>query len=229
MPPSTPGQPAGSPWLAILLLVGTALLGTGAVLHPMLPAALTGQLDVIARTPAWRTIHLLMLSGSVLVMVGVWGQLRMGSASRLVLGAIFAAIVIGLALNASNIAFMAQMGTADAAHYVQGHQAAAARFAQGHTASLARARIGNALVAIACLALACVTWADGRVPRALSVLAAVAAIGGLVGVTAFDPASRGAVAAVALFSVWAAVAAIQTLWRRPPRCMHRPYVPRTPL
>lgn len=214
MTPSAPEQRAGSAWLAALLLVGTALLGVGAVLHPMLPAGLAGQLEIIAGTSDWRTIHLLMLAGSVFVMVGLWGQLRMGSASSVILVAIFTAIVIGIALNASNIAFMAQMGTAAAAQYLQGHHAAATGFAEGHSASLVCARIGNGLVAIACLALASVSWADVGVPRVLSVLAAVAGIGGLVGVIAFDPASRGAVTAVALFSVWAAVAAIRVLWAR---------------
>jgi hypothetical protein len=221
MTASTSDQRAGSTWLAALLLTGTALLGAGAVLHPMLPAALGDQLDVIAHTTDWRTIHLAMLTGSALVMVGLWGQLAMGSARRRVLVPIFAVIVIGLALNASNIAFMAQMGTADAARYVQGHEVAAAGFSQGHTASLLRAGIGNGLIAIACLALAAVTWPDAAVPRILSALAAIAGVGGLVGVIAFDPASRGAVTAVALFSVWAAAGAIRVLWMR--HCPRRAY------
>jgi hypothetical protein len=211
MTASTDAPRTASTWLAAVLLAGTALLGTGAVLHPMLPATLAGQLGVIARTTDWRTIHLVMLVGSALVMIGLWGQLGIGGTRRSPLVAIFATIVVGLALNASNIAFMAQMGTADAARYMQGHEAAAAGFAQGHSASLLRARIGNGLVAIACLALAATTWAHARVPRVLSVLAAIAAVGGMVGVSAFDPASREAVAAVALFSVWAAVAAIRVL------------------
>ncbi len=199
--------------LAALLLAGTALLGVGAALHPMLPPALSGQLDVIAHTADWRGLHVLMLAGSALVMVGLWGQLGIGSTRRALLAPIFGTIVIGLALNASNIAFMAQMGTADAARYVQGHTAAAGGFAQGHAASLLQARIGNGLTAIACLALAAVTWGDVRAPRVLSVLAALAGLGGLVGVIAFDPASRGAVTAVALFCVWAALAAIRVLRR----------------
>jgi hypothetical protein len=177
----------------------------------MLPPALSGQLDVIAHTTDWRVLHALMLAGSALVMVGLWGQLGIGRTRPALLAAIFGAIVIGLALNASNIAFMAEMGTADAARYVQGHTTAAAGFAQGHAASLLLARIGNGLTAIACLALAAVTWGDARAPRVLSVLAAIAGIGGLVGVIAFDPASRGAVTGVALFCVWASVAAIRVL------------------
>jgi hypothetical protein len=204
---------SGAPrWLATVLLVGTALLGAGAALHPMLPGTLPGQLAVIAQTTHWRAIHLVMLVGSLLVIVGIWGQLPTdeGTARRM-RAVIFLAVVIGLALNASNIAFMAQTGTTDALRYVQGDGTAAAGFAQGHDASLRRAEVGNGLVALACLALAAASWGDQRQPRLMSALAALAGVGGSVGVVAFDPASRGAVTAVALFCVWAAIAAIRVL------------------
>ncbi len=198
--------------LAVILLVGTALLGVGAALHPILPSDLAGQLAVIAETGYWRAIHLVMLAGSALIMIGIWGQL-FGEAPgmRLALAVVFAIIVCGLALNASNVAFMAQTGTGEAARYMQGHQEAAAGFARGHADSLTRARIGNALVALACVALAIIMRRDARHPLYMAVLAGVAAIGGLIGVVAFDPASRGTVTAVALFCVWAAVAGVRTL------------------
>jgi len=200
-------------WLAATLLVGTALLGLGAALHPMLPSDLAGQLAVIARTGSWRALHLIMLAGSALVVIGVWGQLvGQKSRPRRALTVVFAIIVCGLVLNASTIAFMAQTGVGDAARYVQGHQEAASGFARGHADAVTLARAGNALVALACIGLAIILRRDPGQPRYMSVLAAVAAIGGIIGVTAFDPASRGAVTAVALFSVWAAAAALRTLW-----------------
>ena len=178
----------------------------------MLPGDLAGQLAVIAETGYWRAIHLVMLAGSALIMIGIWGQVfGEEPGTQLALAIVFAIIVCGLALNASNVAFMAQTGTGDAARYMQGHQEAAAGFARGHADSLTRARIGNALIALACVALAIIMRRDRRHPLYMAVLAAVAAIGGLIGVIAFDPASRGAVSAVALFSVWAAVAGVRTL------------------
>jgi len=195
--------------LAIVLLAGAAVLGIGAALHPMLPLDVPGQLDVIAQTSHWRAIHLVMIAGTVLVVIGVWGLLAGRTpAARRALRVIFAVIVIGMVLNATNIAYMAQIGTGDAARYVQGHLEAAAAFTEGHGISLTRARVGNVLIAIACAALAAVEWRDRLEPRYLALLAAVAAVGGIIGVIAFDPASRGAVAAVALFCLWAAVAAI---------------------
>ena len=44
--------------LAVALLVGTALLGIGAALHPMLPADVPGQLRMIAAAPTFRAAHL---------------------------------------------------------------------------------------------------------------------------------------------------------------------------
>jgi len=209
---SVTGSGSARVWLARALLVGTALLGLGAALHPMLPPDLTGQLDVIARTEWWRAIHLVMLAGSGLVIVGLWSQLPTDPGlSRRLLLVIFLVIVSGLVLNASNIAFMAQTGPHDAARFMQGNTDAASGFAREHDISLMRARIGNALVALACGALAVYLWRDGRQPSYMPALAALAAIGGIVGVIAFDPSSRGAVAAVALFAVWAAVAAVRTL------------------
>jgi hypothetical protein len=206
------GSSNGRTRLAVILLLGTALLGLGAALHPMLPGDLAGELAVIAQTGYWRAIHLVMLAGSALIMIGIWGQLfGEEPGTQLALAIVFAIIVCGLALNASNVAFMAQTGTGDAARYMQGHQEAAAGFARGHADSLTRARIGNALIALACVALAIILRWGGRHPLYMAVLAAVAAIGGLIGVVAFDPASPGAVSAVALFSVWAAVAGVRTL------------------
>ncbi len=201
--------------LAAILLLGTALLGLGAVLHPMLPGDLSGQLAVIADTGHWRTIHSVMLAGSALVIVGIWGQLSAAQpGTRVALAFVFGVIVCGLLLNASNIAFMAQTGTGDAARYMQGHEEAAVGFARGHAGALTRARVGNGLVALACIPLAIIMHRDRRQPLYMTVLAAAAAIGGVVGATAFDPASRAAVSAVALFSVWAAVAAVRSLLGR---------------
>jgi hypothetical protein len=204
--------------LAGVLLLGTVALGIGAALHPMFPADVPGQLAVIAQTAQWRVIHLVMLAGTALIAVGLWGQLDVHDRSeRPFLSIAFGVIVLGLLLNASNIAFMAAIGTGDAARYAGGHRDAAVVFALGHGRSLVWARVGNALVASGSAALAFVESKSPREPRYMSVLAALAAVGGLVGVVGFDLASRGAVAAVALFGVWAGAAALRVLIRSPDR------------
>jgi hypothetical protein len=61
--------------LAIALLIGTALLGAGAALHPMLPADVSSQLRMIAAARTFRPVHLAMLCGSGLIIAGVWTRL----------------------------------------------------------------------------------------------------------------------------------------------------------
>ena len=58
--------------LSIALLVGTALLGVGAMLHPILPHDPSMQLRMIAETWYFRPIHLAMLAGSALIILGIW-------------------------------------------------------------------------------------------------------------------------------------------------------------
>ena len=48
--------------LAIALLLGTALLGVGAVFHPMLAGDAAEQLRIITATPYWRAVHLTLLA-----------------------------------------------------------------------------------------------------------------------------------------------------------------------
>ena len=61
--------------LAIALLLGMVLLGYGAAVHPMLAGGPESQLRTIADTPHWRTMHLLMLAGSGLIIAGIWVRL----------------------------------------------------------------------------------------------------------------------------------------------------------
>ena len=201
--------------LAIALLVGTALLGAGAALHPMLTGDAAAQLRTIVETPSWRTLHLVMLAGSGLVIVGVWVRLVTDrSAATAAIVAALAVVVIGLAINALNIAFMAGSGTHMAALYSTGRQEMRDVFEATHPIGLMAARFGNFLVALGAGALGWIEWRDVTRPRWLAWLAWTAAVGGLVGVFFFDEASRVALAAVALLSGWEVATALRVLGSR---------------
>jgi hypothetical protein len=147
-------MPRLSTLLAVLLLAGTLLLGVGAALHPVLTGRAADDLRLIATTPAWRTIHLLMLAGSGLVIAGIW--VRLTDTPTMQSGAIVAAlavIALGLAVNALNIAYMAGSGTHLAAMYAAGDAGVGPLFEATHPIGLMAARFGNFVVALGALAL----------------------------------------------------------------------------
>jgi hypothetical protein len=202
--------------LAIALLVGTALLGLGAVMHPMLDGDAAAQLRTIAETSYWRSLHLVMLFGSGLVIAGVWVRL-LGDRSPLAapLVSALALVSLGVALNALNIAFMAGAGWHMAALFQSGSAQMQAVFEATHPIGLMAARFGNFIVALGAGVLGWVEWNDGTQPRWLALLAWIAAAGGLVGVFFFSEASRAALAAVALLSAWQVGTALRALrWAR---------------
>jgi hypothetical protein len=195
--------------MAVVLLAGTVMLGAGAIAHPILPSDPVAQLGVMAATPYWRAIHHLMIAGSGLVIAGIWVRLYIDRShlTALLLLAL-ATVAVGLAFNASNVEFMAGAGTADAARFAAGDTSIIPSFAARHTAALAAARLGNTLVVIGCLVLGWVEWRDPGRPVWIAALAWLSSLCGLIGVTVFDPGSRGALAAVAFVSLWAAATAV---------------------
>ncbi len=198
--------------LAVLLLAGTALLGLGAAIHPMLPGDATEQLEVIAATPLWRAIHLAMLTGTALIIAGIWVRLVTDRTSTAVMAiAPLALISIGLAIDALNIAFMAGAGWQMADLFAAGRKDVVPIFEMTHPIGLVAARFGNLIVALGALALGWVEWRDPTRPRWLAWLAWVAAAGGFVGVIFFNEASRLALAAIALLSGWQIATAIRAL------------------
>ena len=204
-------MPRLSTLLAVLLLAGTALIGVGAALHPVLTGRAGDDLRLIASMPSWRAIHLVMLAGSGLVIVGIWVRLTEGTAPALGPLAVLCVIAIGLAINALNIAYMAGSGTHLAAMYQAGSAEAGALFEATHPIGLMAARFGNFVVALGALALGWVEWQDPLRPRWFAWLAWIAAAGGFVGVLFFDEASRVALAAVALLSGWEIATALRAL------------------
>jgi len=200
--------------LAIVLLVGTALLGVGAAFHPMLAGDAADQLRTIAATPYWYAVHLTLLAGSGLVIAGVWVRIVTDRAASSALVAALATVTIGVALNALDIAFMAGSGTRMAAYFAAGQVAMANLYDVTHPSVLLAARFGNFIVAVGAVALGLIERRDPSRPRWLAWLAWLAAAGGFVGVFFFEDPSRLVFAAVALLSAWEVATALLAL-RRP--------------
>lgn len=208
--------------LAIALLLGTALLGYGAAVHPVLEGGPESQLRIIAGTAHWRTMHLLMLAGSGLLIAGIWVRLvtdptvtdsrstapGVATGFNAPLVAALALIALGLAINALNIAFMAGAGTHMATEFAAGHTDVAPLFDATHPIGLVAARFGNFIVALGALVLGWVESKDPSRPRWVAWLAWAAAAGGFFGVFFFNEASRVALAAVALLSGWELATAV---------------------
>jgi hypothetical protein len=203
--------------LGALLLFGVALLGVGAVFHPMLVGDAPHQLTVIAGTPYWRALHLAMLTGSACVMIGIWARPLAGPREPSAIPALVV-ITVGLALNAFDIAVMASAGTRMAAAFAAGDMAIPPIYDATHLVGVMTARFGNGVVALGAVMLGWTEWlTPSRRPSAL--LAWLAAIGGLIGVLAFDETSRGILAATALLCGWSFVTGILTL-RPSDRSLH---------
>jgi hypothetical protein len=194
--------------LGLFLLGGTALLGVGAILHPMLTGDAGAELTSIAGSPHFRAIHLAMLAGSGLIIAGVWVRAlacRPGEGFRF--GIAFGLIDLGLALNAYDIAFMARAGTRLAAAYATGNGTAAPIFDAMHDAGLMYARFGNFIVAVGAIVLGA---AELPTRRFSAVLAWVAAAGGLIGL-GYPESSLLILAPVALLSAWQVVTGLGAL------------------
>ena len=203
--------------LAILLLVGTALLGAGAFVHPVLAGDAAAQLRTIAETEHWRQIHLVMLAGTGLIVAGIWVRLLLpgpGMVPPVLLGAL-AIIAIGIAIDGLNIAYMAGSGWRMGDRFAAGDPIVPAIFDLTHPIGLMAARFGNFLVALGAIALGWAEWRDDTTPRALAVLAWIAGVGGMIGVLFFDEASRATLGAVALLSGWQVLTSLLALgWLR---------------
>jgi hypothetical protein len=199
--------------LALVLLAGTALLGAGAAVHPMLAGDAASQLRTIAETEHWRGIHLAMLAGTGLIVAGIWVRLllpRTALVQPVLLGAL-AIIAIGIAIDGLNIAYMAGSGWRLGDRFAAGDAMAASIFDLTHPIGLMAARFGNFLVALGALALGWAEWRDATTPRVLAILAWAAGIGGMIGVLFFDEASRATLGAVALLSGWQVVTAVRAI------------------
>jgi hypothetical protein len=198
--------------LAIALLVGTALLGAGAALHPILPPDPAAQLRLIAATWYFRPIHLAMLAGSALIILGVWSRALLGRVSISVpMIAGLALICLGVCFNAIDIAFMAGAGTRMAAMFQTGRTEMSTLFDSLHMVGLMTARFGNLLIALGTLLIGWVERHDPASPPWVAWLAWIAGAGGLIGVVFFPEASLAILTAVTLLSGWTVATSVRVL------------------
>jgi hypothetical protein len=198
--------------LAFALLVGTALLGAGAAMHPILPMDPAAQLRIIAESAHFRSLHLAMLCGSGLIILGIWTRALIGSATTPVpLFAALGLISLGLCFNAIDIAFMAGAGFQMASMFSQGHSEMPALFESLHMFGLTTARFGNFLVALGALTLGWVEYQDAASPRWMAWLAWVAGAVGVICIACFSESSLAILAAVTLLPAWQIATAVRAL------------------
>ncbi|MBA2685526.1 MAG: hypothetical protein H0U66_13650 [Gemmatimonadaceae bacterium] len=203
--------------LALALLVGTLLLAGGAAMHPILHGDGSMELGMIGSMPIWRTMHLAMLGGTGLIIVGIWVRLVGAPSNSQTTGAVIVAlaiITVGIALDSLNTTFMAGPAWRMAGALAAGDTAVTRQFELMHPVGLMSARFGNYLIALGALLLGAAEWLTLGRPKWLAVLAWIAAAGGLVGVIFFDEATPEMLGAVSLLCGWQVGAAIVAL-RRP--------------
>ena len=207
--------------LALALLLGTLLLAGGAAMHPILSGDGSMELGMIGGMPIWRTMHLCMLGGTGLIVVGIWVRLIGAPANSPSNGAVIAAltiITVGIGLDSMNTSFMAGPAWRMAGAFTAGDTSIARQFGLMHPVGLMAARFGNYLIALGALLLGATEWMTAGRPRWLAVLAWIAAAGGLVGVIFFDEATPEMLGAVSLLCGWQVGAAIVAL--RTPRALN---------
>jgi hypothetical protein len=197
--------------LAVLLLIGVALLAAGGAIHPVLVGDVATDLRLIAESEHFRALHLTMLAGSGLIIAGIWARVLPPHQASTPLIATLAILSVGLAVNGLNIAYMAGSGMHLAAMFRAGRSESLALFEVTHPVGLMYARFGNFIVAIGALALGFAERADARRPGWMAWLAWIAAAGGLFGVFFFDESSRLVLAAVTLLCAWAVATAVLIL------------------
>lgn len=199
--------------LSIVLLVGTVLLGVGAMLHPILPHDPSAQLRMIAATWYFRPIHLAMLAGSALIILGIWVRALIAPPSPPLLAAL-ALVSLGLCFNAIDIAFMASAGANLATLAQAGRAEMGTLFDTLHRVGLMTARFGNFLVALGAILLAWVERQDTQSSRWPSRLAWIAGFVGLFCAICFQEASLLILAAVTLLPGWQVATAVRGLRAR---------------
>jgi hypothetical protein len=198
-------------FLAVLLLIGTLLLMGAGLFHPILPLTGPADLALINAMPHWRTLHLLLLYATGLVVVGIWARwLSANALERPALAVAFGVAGIGQTLNGINIAFMTGAGTWFASQFAPGAPVAEI-YQATHLFAVTTGRLGGFLVALGAAIIALATRAGGQDPRWLIAIAGLAAVGGLVGNILAPPGHPLMLASIGILAVWQLITALRLL------------------
>ncbi|MGH9258516.1 MAG: hypothetical protein ACRD08_01265, partial [Acidimicrobiales bacterium] len=193
----------------LALLGGTLLLAAAGLFHPVLVGDGAAQLGLIAATPAWRTIHLMLLLGIALVVAGlsgVAGRHVTGTGEQPARAALVLA-VLGYGALAANVAFMTGAGTALASAYARGDSGITATqavfvFDMLHPVGLVAQRFGAFVVGLSTSALG---WAVVNVrvfPRTLGWVGVASGVIGVLAALGWNENARQVLAGVVLATVW---------------------------
>jgi hypothetical protein len=195
----------------LCLLIGSLVFAVAGLLHPLLRGDGAAQLQLIAATPAWRTIHWSLLFGFPLMLAGVLGvvarHLETPGASMARAGAVMTAF--GFLIWMVNVLFMVGAGWQLAQAYASadpGLTATHAVFAYDmlHPVGLAAERLATFTMGLALYFFGWALWNGKTYPRWNALLAFVAgAVNLLVGlvVPATSPLLYYAQALVVLWLV----------------------------
>lgn len=203
---------------ALALLAGTLLVAAGGLRHPVLAGDGAGQLALIAATPAWRTIHLTLLFGFVLILGGLVGVLGRHVHTPGVTAAragMFVSI-FGYATVVAGILFMAGAAPALGRAYAAsgpGLTATQAVFLYDmlHPFALLALRVGAFAVGIGAYAFGWAVAGGGVYPRWLGGIGvAVGAVCALAALVLNENAPR-MMGGVALVTVWQLAVAVAML------------------
>ncbi len=202
----------------LCLLIGSVLFIIAGLQHPFLRGDGAAQLQLIAATPAWRTIHWLLLFGFPLMLAGVLGvvarHLDTPGASMARAGAVMTAF--GFLIWMINVLFMVGAGWQLSQVYVGsdvGLTATHAVFVYDmlHPVGLAAERLATFTMGLALYFFGWALWNGKTYPRWNALLAFFAgAVGLLVGLL-FPATSQVLYYAQAVIVLWLAATGVVML------------------
>ena len=193
------------------LVVGSVMLAVSVILHPVLPLTGPGDLRLIAATRHWHLIHLGLLYGTGLIIVGIWSRwLAADPAERSGLGIAFVVLGLGQALNGMNIAYMLGTGTMLGGLGDTG-PAVAQLYDATHALAVMTGRLGGFLVALAAGIIASTTARVGSEPRSLVGLAWFACVAGIGGNLFAPPGHPFMLASIGIMAVWQTVTGVRLI------------------
>jgi len=200
-------SPRATTILAVVLLLGSLLLTVSALLHPLLPLTASGDLAMIESTPYWRAIHIALLYGTGMIMVGIWARWCSAErGERPGLAISFFLLGVGHALNGVNIAYMTGAGTLFA-RLAAGGADVAGVYQATHLFAVACGRLGGFLVSAAAGLIALTTGSRQDEPRWLISVATVACIAGLLGNIFATPGNPLMLTGIGIMALWQIVTA----------------------